>query len=73
MDDFYSKGVSELKLISFISALIIALASFAFKADAYELSGVSAKGAILIDAATGEVLYEKKTDILSFLWRVQLK
>lgn len=56
MDDFYSKGVSELKLISFISALIIALASFAFKADAYELSGVSAKGAILIDAATGEVL-----------------
>lgn len=59
MDDFYSKGVSELKLISFISALIIALASFAFKADAYELSGVSAKGAILIDAATGEVLYEK--------------
>ena len=51
--------MSELKLISFISALIIALASFAFKADAYELSDVSAKGAILIDAATGEVLYEK--------------
>lgn len=51
--------MSELRLVSFISALFIAFSSFAFKADAYELPGVSAKGAILIDAATGEVLYEK--------------
>lgn len=32
---------------------------FAFNADAVDLPAVSAKGAILIDAATGEILFEK--------------
>ena len=31
----------------------------AFNADAVDLPAVSAKGAILIDAATGEILFEK--------------
>lgn len=58
-DEFCNKGVSELRLVSFVCALAIALSSLVFKAEAYEFPEVSAKGAILIDAATGEILYEK--------------
>lgn len=48
-----------MKILSFISAVVLSFCMLAFNADAVDLPAVSAKGAILIDAATGEILFEK--------------
>lgn len=48
-----------MKIISFISAIIMSASLFSFNASAEGELSVSAKGAILIDSLTGEVLYEK--------------
>lgn len=51
-----------MKILSFICALIAALSAFSFKTEAVDMAEVSAKGAILIDAATGEILFKKNAD-----------
>ena len=48
-----------MKILSFISALVLSLSVFSFNADAVDLPAVSAKGAVLIDSVTGEILFEK--------------
>ncbi len=48
-----------MRILSFILSLVIALAFFPIKAGATDLGQISANGAILIDATTGEVLFEK--------------
>lgn len=48
-----------MKILSFFSAMIIAVTVFSINTQATDFSDVSAKGAILIDALTGEVLFEK--------------
>ncbi|MDE6149525.1 MAG: D-alanyl-D-alanine carboxypeptidase [Ruminococcus sp.] len=48
-----------MKILSFISAVVLSFFTLAFNANAVDLPATSAKGAILIDAATGEILFEK--------------
>lgn len=48
-----------MKILSFLSAFVLSLSLFSFSASATDLPAVSAKGAILIDSLTGEVLFEK--------------
>lgn len=48
-----------MKLLSFISAAVLSLCVFSFNVNAVDMADVSAKGAVLIDAVTGEVLFEK--------------
>ena len=48
-----------MKILSFISAVVLSLSVFSFNADAVDLPAVSAKGAVLIDYMTGEILFEK--------------
>lgn len=51
-----------MKILSFICALIAAVSVFSLRAEAVDMAAVSAKGAILIDAATGEVIFSKNAD-----------
>ena len=48
-----------MKILSFLTALIISASVFTFETGAADVPSVSAKGAILMDSLTGEILYEK--------------
>lgn len=51
-----------MKLLSIISSLVLSITVLSFNANAVDMADVSAKGAVLIDAATGEVLFEKNAE-----------
>ncbi|MBQ9375776.1 MAG: D-alanyl-D-alanine carboxypeptidase [Ruminococcus sp.] len=51
-----------MKLLSFLSVLVFSFTAFAFNVDAVDLAEISAKGAVLIDCKTGDVLFKKNAD-----------
>lgn len=48
-----------MKIFAFISAFVLSLSVLSFSASAEDFSTVSAKGAILMDSLTGEIIFQK--------------
>ncbi|MDO5125488.1 MAG: D-alanyl-D-alanine carboxypeptidase family protein [Ruminococcus sp.] len=51
-----------MKILSFISALIVSLTAFPLCADAVDIAEISAKGAVLLDPVSGEILFAKNAE-----------
>lgn len=51
-----------MKILSFISALVLSLTAFSFSTDAVDIAEISAKGAVLFDPVSGEILFDKNAE-----------